>query len=133
MTKRTTSAVPQLDMREIARWIYPDEEFWLPRGVGKAHTLKDRLLIFLADGRHAEVRYTSTPCNFGGTRLWFVCNECRRRALVLYLVRRVRFGVSVGEFVCRRCGNLCYLSQLENPMSRALRAVSKVRQRSEPV
>ena len=46
--------------------------------------------------------FTSTPCHFGGERLWFQCPTpgCHRRAAKLYLGARV--------FACRRCYNLAY-------------------------
>lgn len=47
-----------------------------------------------------------TPCNFGGSRLWFRCPRCERRSAMLY---------SHGnKFICRRCGGFCYESQNEN-------------------
>jgi hypothetical protein len=93
------------------------------------HVFERSLLILLANGRHTEVRYTSTPCNFGGSRLWFICPECDGRVLVLYVAPRVRYGFTVGEFVCRRCANLCYPSQLEDSWIRPNRAAAKVRRR----
>ena len=48
------------------------------------------------------VKLLSTPCNYGGNRLWFECPQCRRRVGVLY-------GCKV--FSCRYCKNLNYPAQ----------------------
>jgi hypothetical protein len=45
MTKGVTTEAACLDMREIRHWIYPNEEPWLPRGVGKVHVFERSLLI----------------------------------------------------------------------------------------
>jgi len=54
-----------------------------------------------------------TPCNYGGTRVWFRCPiwSCGRRVAVLY---------GNGMFACRQCHQLAYESQREQPYSRAL-------------
>lgn len=49
-----------------------------------------------------RIQLTSTLCNFGGRRWWFVCSGCGRRVGVLYL--------SDKYFSCRRCNNLTYQS-----------------------
>jgi hypothetical protein len=51
------------------------------------------------------------PCHFGGTRPWFRCPCCQRRAAILYGSK---------YFACRRCLNLSYDSQRERPYYRAL-------------
>jgi hypothetical protein len=56
------------------------------------------------------VRFTWTPCPFGGGRLWFVCPgrggevACNRRCRVLY-------RPSAAQFACRICWNLTYESR----------------------
>lgn len=42
-----------------------------------------------------EVEFTSTPCNFGGRRYWFVCQMCGENRLVLRL--------SKGRLICNSC------------------------------
>ena len=49
---------------------------------------------------------TTTPCNYGGGRYWFICITCNRRIGVLY------FGKTL--FLCRHCLNLSYESKNEN-------------------
>ena len=64
-----------------------------------------------------------TDCNFGGKRPWFVCpgSGCGRRAAILYGLGRY--------FLCRHCYDLCYESQRENQMHRALRRAQTIRER----
>jgi hypothetical protein len=66
-----------------------------------------------------------TPCNFGGSRPWFVCpgQGCGRRAAILYLLEED------DSFLCRLCLDLPYKSQGEDPIGRARRRVEKARAR----
>jgi len=63
-----------------------------------------------------RVYFSSTECNYGGTRLWFVCPlavmgiRCGRRCRILYLDN--------GLFGCRFCHNLSYRSQNINRKSK---------------
>jgi hypothetical protein len=56
-----------------------------------------------------RIPITTTPCQFGGERSWFLCPldvsgaACGRRVPKLYLDR--------GLFGCRQCHNLAYASQ----------------------
>lgn len=56
-----------------------------------------------------KIPLTTTPCHFGGCRLWFVCpwyangKYCGRRVGVLYLGNKY--------FACRHCYNLTYNSR----------------------
>lgn len=51
-----------------------------------------------------SVDLTTTPCNLGGVRYWFICNFCGRRVGILYLEGQK-------DFSCRHCLNLSYKSQ----------------------
>ena len=57
-----------------------------------------------------RVSITSTSCNYGGVRLWFICpgwkngNPCRRRCRKLYL------PATGHVFACRECHGLTYES-----------------------
>lgn len=53
---------------------------------------------------HAYINLTSTPCNFGGLRRWFVC-LCDRRIASLYFLE--------GEFGCHVCHRLTYETRTE--------------------
>lgn len=63
-----------------------------------------------------------TPCNFGGSRQWFMCpaKGCGRRAAVLY-------GGAI--FACRRCHGLTYACQREDALSRMMRKTQKLESR----
>lgn len=61
-----------------------------------------------------NIRLTTTPCNYGGIRYWFICpcwrggsngKFCNRRVRKLYL------PPSACEFGCRHCHNLSYASR----------------------
>lgn len=67
------------------------------------------------------IRLDSTPCHFGGERLWFRCPGCGKRAARLYGADRL--------FTCRRCQNLAYPSQKMSADDRALRRAQAVRTR----
>ena len=70
------------------------------------------------------VNLDSTPCNLGGTRVWFRCPAagCGRRVALLYLG-------SSGIFACRKCYGLAYESQRERDYDRAARRADKLRVR----
>ena len=69
------------------------------------------------------VRLDSTPCHFGGWRLWFVCpsTRCGRRVAKLFLGKQY--------FACRRCYNLAYQSQCYSAFDRSLQQAGKIRRR----
>src|SRR5688572_6439361 len=64
---------------------------------------QDLLLSFTmrsGEQRQELVELARTPCNYGGSRVWFVCPACSHRAAKLYQ-RQDRFA-------CRRCQGLRY-------------------------
>jgi len=67
-----------------------------------------------------RVLLTSTACNYGGSRTWFLCPKCLRRVAVLY---------GGAYFRCRRCHNLAYRSQNESDHARLFRKARKLRRR----
>lgn len=76
------------------------------------------------DSRVSEtfrIHVTTTPCNMGGERHWFLCPDCNRRVAILY---------SRGAmFSCRTCLTLAYPSQREDSADRAFRRIQKIRER----
>lgn len=66
------------------------------------------------------IRFTSTPTQFGGQRIWYVCPCCQKRCRVIY-------GGS--HFRCRTCHGLRYESQYENATSRIASQRHKLRRR----
>lgn len=49
------------------------------------------------------IQVTTTPCNYGGVRYWFLCGSCYEKVGVLYFTGKC--------WKCRKCGNLVYSSQ----------------------
>jgi hypothetical protein len=74
------------------------------------------------DGNKTDYDYkitlTTTPCNFGRVRYWFICPlstngvYCGRRVGTLYLAPGGKY------FGCRRCYNLSYESRNESRLGR---------------
>ena len=65
--------------------------------------LADALFIELGN---QQIQLTSTKCNYGGSRIWFICPNCQNRIGALYC------KPSSDEFVCRNCNNLKYQLQM---------------------
>ena len=86
--RQTTDQVPALDVRSLKRngMITPGQER-------------------IGDGseRIPWIRLAWIPCNYGGSRPWFLCPGCDRRAAILY--------VEGGRLLCRPCLGLSYPSQ----------------------
>lgn len=65
-----------------------------------------------------KISLTTTACNFGGVRYWFICPlnvngvHCGRRVGKLYL------APGGGYFGCRHCYNLSYASRNESRLGR---------------
>lgn len=63
-----------------------------------------------------------TPCHLGGSRPWFICpgRECGRRVAILY---------GGGNFACRHCYRLAYVSSREDRHDRSMRRADRIRAR----
>ena len=128
-SKNTTSACYRLDVRWLARegllapgrfstvrWTRNGEE---TGSIGVQADLDHINLRYrrLSNGEWKDAEYPValdwTPCNYRGTRPWFLCpiRGCGRRVAVLY---------GGGVYACRHCHQLAYESQNERPYSRAL-------------
>ena len=83
--RQTTDQLIALDVRSLKRegYIAPGQE---RLGAGPLY-----------------LRLAWTPCNYGGSRPWFLCPGCDRRAAILY--------VEGGRLLCRPCLGLSYPSQ----------------------
>ena len=57
-----------------------------------------------------EIRFASTPCQFGGVRWWFLCPECETRREKLYK-KKDKYG-------CRVCLRLRYLKKTKQEYAR---------------
>lgn len=74
------------------------------------------LIYFATDGRgnSRDASQTITtviqPCHLGGTRSWFCCPACQKKAVVLFQ--------RDGRFACRTCQFISYASQSETAEDR---------------
>ena len=102
----TTDEVPALDVRDLKRkgLIAAGQE-----RVGVVTRFRKRSRA-LAPGEKrivelvAHLRLTWTNCHFGGSRPWFVCDECGQRVAIVY--------GPANPPVCRACRGLTYASKL---------------------
>ena len=70
-----------------------------------------------------RVPLTTTPCNYGGKRYWFLCSLSRNG---VHCGRRVGVIYSVGKwFGCRYCANVAYQSQLKSGIERQINLISE--------
>jgi hypothetical protein len=66
--------------------------------------------------RHTQpVWLETTPCHYGGERVWFACPGCQSRRAVLFSAG--------GVFRCRVCHDLAYTSTREDEIERANRRI----------
>ncbi len=105
--KQTTDQLPALDVRHLKRcgMIHPDQEradfLWrFRRRAGATSPGPERAYEVVA-----RLRLAWTPCNYGGSRPWFLCPGagCGRRAAILY--------GPASPPLCRLCLGLAYASQ----------------------
>jgi len=97
--------------------------------LAEADRLSLSYTVQVGDGKREHVaetiRIVHLRCRFGGSRPFFICpgdgTDCGRRVAKLHLSRRY--------FLCRRCNELSYASQYEQPWKRALRRANKLKQR----
>lgn len=122
-----------LDIRELNRQgylnrSYPFSWHWTTNhgdhvGSATIQVSGDMLsLSYAISGRYIEniLRVTTTPCHFGGERLWFACPQCDERCARIFLNRRS------GKYACRKCVGIAYYSQSEDAMGRAWRKQNKL-------
>lgn len=105
------------------RWSQGDE----PAGTIRITTSAEFIRLVYSvtrDGQREDLDYPvyldRTPCNYGGTRTWFLCPRCGRRVAVLFAGRR---------FWCRHCHGVAYAVENEDKLSRMLRRSNKLRER----
>ena len=128
----------RLDVRRLHRegWLRPGLAFtlkwsWRDEPAGNicivTNTDSIRLLYTHGSGENREtmdypVNLDWTPCNYGGTRTWFLCPRCGRRVGVLFGGKR---------FLCRHCQGVAYAVENENRLDRLLRRSNMLRERGK--
>lgn len=65
-----------------------------------------------------KVQLTSTPCNFGGVRYWFICPLSRNGVCCGRRVAKLYKAPGGSYFGCRHCYNLSYESRNECRLGR---------------
>ena len=73
------------------------------------------------DNHTEKLRVTTTPCNYGKVRHWFVCPYCSGRCAIVYLGK--------SGFACRKCYGLCYASENKTKSDRAIDGAVKFNKR----
>ena len=73
------------------------------------------------DGWTYRADLTTTPCNYGKARYWFVCRYCKGRKAVLY--------VGNSGLACRKCYGLSYSIENKTRSDRAIDGAFKINQR----
>jgi hypothetical protein len=63
-----------------------------------------------------KINLTTTECNFGGVRYWFICPDCNKRVCVLY---------ADIMFKCRSCLGIVHKSRNESALDQATRRLKK--------
>jgi hypothetical protein len=63
-----------------------------------------------------KINLTTTKCNFGGVRYWFICPDCNKRVCVLY---------ADILFKCRSCLGIVHKSRNESALDQATRRLKK--------
>ncbi len=66
-----------------------------------------------------EIQTSTTLCNFGGKRYWFVCPNCNKRAGTLYK------PPTREELLCRKCHGLRYSKSRYKGMIEGITFASK--------
>lgn len=94
---------------------------------------KRAVIRFTRNGREhtQEIALVTTPCHYGGVRVWFRC-KCGRRVGKVYLPCTFYFGdrLRVWWFACRHCFGLTYLQRRERaPYWSALHRADRIQAR----
>ena len=107
-----------IDSRSMARsnslvdgaagtWVWRNGKGDIVGSIGYLHQYGILTLQYAIDGQEIKqnIRVTSTPCNYGKHRYWFLCpnHGCGKRIAKLYLAD--------GVFHCRHCHKLNYQIQ----------------------
>jgi hypothetical protein len=86
-------------------------------------SFSDRIKIyypFKGKNRIQTIKLADKLCNFGGSRTYMLCPECKKKCCVIYLGKN-------GKWACQRCLGLAYKSQRLNKIKRHLYMVQKIK------
>ena len=65
-----------------------------------------------------KVQLTTTPCNFGGVRYWFICPLSKKGVYCGRSVGKLYCPPGANYYGCRHCYNLSYESRNESRLGR---------------
>lgn len=129
--KTPTEVCPSLDVRQLnrtkalvpgnrrtRRWPGTNPPVWVKVYAYPHHV--DLAYQVAGVSRSLRVRLEYTFPNYGGRRPWFLC-ACGKRVAILYQAGQ--------SWECRSCGNLNYISQLQNQFERAYRRMGVIHER----
>lgn len=108
-------------------WQWTDSESGEVRSNIGVHPEQDRVMLSYSANGHSfrpYIQTTTTPCTFGGSRVWFRCPRCNERCAKLFL----RWG----HFRCRTCNQISYRTQSEDQIGRLWIAQAKIEARLGP-
>lgn len=136
-TKRSTDNMHPLDIRKIARkgLLKPGCPFNWQWSRGGNVVASISITVYTSASvtleyrtrRHGEwlnkrydVMVERTPCNYGGTRPWWLCPRCGRRVAVLW---------GDNTYACRHCQQINYESTRTTESSKPFDRADKIRRR----
>lgn len=108
-------------------WQWTDSETGEIRSSIGVHPERGRIMLSYSVKGHQflpHIQTATTPCAFGGARIWFRCPRCSRRCAKLYL--------RSGHFRCRTCNQISYRTQSEDLIGRLWTAQGKIEARLGP-
>lgn len=137
-SKRSTDQMHPLDIRKLHRkgLLTPGGSFtwqWTRGGnviatIGGTVDTTTSVTLHYRTRRHGgewqdkryQVMIEKTPCNYGGTRPWWLCPRCGKRVAVLW-------GDSF--YACRHCQQINYESTRTTESSKSFERADKLRRR----
>ena len=116
-----------LQSGRVGGWQWSDPETGEMRGsIGYRSDDGRVTLNYSIDGTPCSqtVWLSRSPCNYGGTRPWFICPIRGERVAVLFL--------RAGRFACRHCQRIAYSSQSDDACGRTWRKQAKAEAKLGP-
>ncbi len=106
--------------KEGVEWCRNKVILEIPRYKLKAFLLDNCYLVECKAGSYS-IPHEKQACNYGGFRYFFRCPECNKRMRILYC--------NEGVFLCRKCLNLGYFTQVLTPAQRCIAMAKKIERR----
>lgn len=108
MTRRTQERYHRLEIKQVSPYLKQSSKNLAIRYAGgfkiPVQYDADAMKLYL---KGVSIGITATACHYGGLRYWFICNHCKKRKGVMYIIPTNHGNV----WTCRTCANLVYKSQ----------------------